>query len=185
MTLRFGAAARLEDFADHAIAFQRLPAAPICAKRVWVMRETPAGYRPEIAPNDAGKVKTETQFANWDARRSSQHQSGHHLQLSAAPIGGSYGGLYKPDRDRPQQIRRSDHHRRGLSACENVAYWPELVDIFNWAAGNVTQHVGPLLGAQALLYHFYSLPKVEYPGKLSGVYEHRRVADAIRLFRLR
>ena len=82
-----------------------LPAAPILRQEgLVVMREEDAA-RQDIRPLEIAilnlmpeKVKTETQIARQlGARRSSQHQSGHHLQLSAAQRAGRpYGGLYKP-----------------------------------------------------------------------------------------
>lgn len=58
---------------------------------------------------------------------------------------------------------------------EKVDYWQELTEIFEWTKTNVHSTVFICWGAQAGLYHFYSVKKVMLSEKLSGVYRHKIV----------
>ena len=55
---------------------------------------------------------------------------------------------------------------------EEVKYWPELVQVFDWARYNVFSTFHVCWGAQAGLYHRFSLPKYALPQKRFGIYEH-------------
>jgi homoserine O-succinyltransferase len=44
-------------------------------------------------------------------------------------------------------------------AYEEVEYWPEIKEIFDWARTHVTSTLYICWGAQAGLYHFYGVPK--------------------------
>ena len=68
---------------------------------------------------------------------------------------------------------------------EQVKYWPELCEIFDWAATNVFSTYNICWGAQAALYHRHRVPKYLLPRKLSGIFEHRvvkRGTDILRGF---
>lgn len=56
---------------------------------------------------------------------------------------------------------------------EEVDYWNELAQIFNWAETNVESSFYICWGAQAGLYHRYGIPKYDLPHKMFGVFEHR------------
>lgn len=55
---------------------------------------------------------------------------------------------------------------------EEVKYWPELAQVFEWARTNVFSTFNVCWGAQAALYHHYGVPKYELPAKRFGIYEH-------------
>lgn len=55
---------------------------------------------------------------------------------------------------------------------EEVRYWPELCDIFDWSLGNVHGCFNLCWGAQASLYHFYGIPKYQLAQKAFGIYWH-------------
>lgn len=55
---------------------------------------------------------------------------------------------------------------------EEVAYWPEIVRIFDWARNHVTSTLFICWAAQAGLYHYYSIPKYPLKEKLFGVFKH-------------
>jgi homoserine O-succinyltransferase len=55
---------------------------------------------------------------------------------------------------------------------EDVDYWPELCEIMDWSAANVTSTLHICWGAQAGMYRHYGIGKVLLPAKLSGVYPH-------------
>ncbi len=56
---------------------------------------------------------------------------------------------------------------------EEVHYWKELQKVMEWSLSNVTSTLHICWGAQAALFHHYSIPKYPLKEKLSGVYEHR------------
>jgi homoserine O-succinyltransferase len=56
---------------------------------------------------------------------------------------------------------------------EEVDYWPELVDVMDWAETNVFTTLFICWGAQAGLYHYYGVPKYPLPEKMFGVFPHR------------
>ena len=56
---------------------------------------------------------------------------------------------------------------------EEVDYWEEICEIFDWAGTHVTSTLHICWAAQAGLYHYYGIDKKLLPRKLFGVYEHR------------
>jgi len=54
---------------------------------------------------------------------------------------------------------------------EEVAYWPELTRIMDWAKTNVYSTFNICWGAQAALYHRYGIPKYPLPRKMFGVFD--------------
>ncbi len=56
---------------------------------------------------------------------------------------------------------------------EQVDYWEEICEIFDWAGTHVTSTLHICWAAQAGLYHYYGIDKKLLPRKLFGVYEHR------------
>jgi len=56
---------------------------------------------------------------------------------------------------------------------EEVDYWEELCEIFEWTKKNVTSTFHICWGAQAGLYYHYGIQKHLLSEKLFGVYEHR------------
>jgi len=59
---------------------------------------------------------------------------------------------------------------------EQVDYWNELTQIFDWAETNVESTFYICWGAQAGLFHRYGIPKYDLPRKMFGVFEHRVLA---------
>ncbi|MDR0914821.1 MAG: homoserine O-succinyltransferase [Oscillospiraceae bacterium] len=55
---------------------------------------------------------------------------------------------------------------------EDVDYWQELTEIFDWAHKNVYSIFNICWGAQASLYYNYGIPNHTLQKKLSGVYRH-------------
>lgn len=60
-----------------------------------------------------------------------------------------------------------------LIAFDEVSYWKELEEIFDWTKNNVTSTLHICWGAQAALYHHYGIGKNELPKKCSGIYAHQ------------
>lgn len=66
---------------------------------------------------------------------------------------------------------------------EEVDYWQEICEIFDWAETHVTSTLHICWAAQAGFYHYYGIDKKLLPGKLSGVYEHRVMNRKVPLVR--
>src|ERR1700742_839501 len=61
---------------------------------------------------------------------------------------------------------------------EEVTYWNELCDVFDWTLTNVHSTFNVCWGAQAAVHHFYGMPKYPLQEKAFGVYRHRNLAPA-------
>lgn len=55
---------------------------------------------------------------------------------------------------------------------EDVNYWDEIQDIFNWTRTHVTSTLYICWAAQAGLYHHYGIPKYPLDKKMFGIFEH-------------
>ncbi|MEE9314563.1 MAG: homoserine O-succinyltransferase [Rhizobiaceae bacterium] len=61
---------------------------------------------------------------------------------------------------------------------EDVSYWKELQEIFEWTRTNVHSTFNICWGAMAAAYHFHDIPKHELKEKAFGVYRHRNLNPA-------
>jgi homoserine O-succinyltransferase/O-acetyltransferase len=59
---------------------------------------------------------------------------------------------------------------------EEVTYWSELRQIFDWTQTNVHRSLNICWGAQAALHHFHSVPKHGLSEKAFGIFRHRKLA---------
>lgn len=66
---------------------------------------------------------------------------------------------------------------------EDVTYWKELTEIFEWSTKHVTSSMFICWAAQAGLFHFFGVPKYLLPEKKFGVFKHRNVNDKLPIFR--
>lgn len=65
---------------------------------------------------------------------------------------------------------------------DEVIYWDELANVFDWSRTHVWTSVFVCWGAQAALHHYHGVPKHELPEKRFGVYWHHAVKpDAVLL----
>lgn len=55
---------------------------------------------------------------------------------------------------------------------EDVDYWKELCEVFEWSKTNVFSTIHICWGAQAGLYYHYGIPKYELPKKMFGNFKH-------------
>lgn len=55
---------------------------------------------------------------------------------------------------------------------EEVNYWDELCEIFEWSKTNVYSSLHICWGAQAALYYHYGVPKYQLDEKIFGVFPH-------------
>ena len=66
---------------------------------------------------------------------------------------------------------------------EEVTYWDEIVEIFNWARTHVTSTLYICWAAQAGLYHFYGVPKYPLSKKMFGIFEQHTLVPKMPIFR--
>ncbi|MBR6530590.1 MAG: homoserine O-succinyltransferase [Clostridia bacterium] len=66
---------------------------------------------------------------------------------------------------------------------EEVDYWDELCELFEWARKNVHSNLYICWGAQAGLYYRYGIEKRNLKKKLSGVYSHSILSPSHELLR--
>lgn len=66
---------------------------------------------------------------------------------------------------------------------EEVEYWDELCEVFEWSKTHVHSTFHICWGAQAALYYHYGIPKVPLENKLFGVFTHKVEHKGSMLFR--
>lgn len=66
---------------------------------------------------------------------------------------------------------------------EEVDYWKELQEIFNWARENVRSTLYICWAAQAGLYHFYDIPKYPLAKKMFGIFPTIPLKPELPIFR--
>jgi homoserine O-succinyltransferase/O-acetyltransferase len=62
-----------------------------------------------------------------------------------------------------------------LLPFEDVNYWQELTQIFDWTQTHVQSTFNICWGAQAALYHFHGVQKHELKQKALGIYTHKNL----------
>jgi homoserine O-succinyltransferase len=152
---------------------------------VRLMTET-AAVRQDIRPMQIGllnlmpnKIKTELQFARLLGATPLQ------IELSLIRIGNHVSkntaeehllNFYQP--------WEAAKHRKfdGLIITgapietipyEEVTYWKEMQQIFDWTETHVHSTMNVCWGAMAALYHFHGVPKHDLPEKTFGVYRQK------------
>ena len=65
-----------------------------------------------------------------------------------------------------------------LLPFEEVAYWKELEQIFDWTVTNVHSTFNICWGAMAAIWHFHRVPKYDLHKKAFGVYRHKNLNPA-------
>ena len=66
---------------------------------------------------------------------------------------------------------------------EEVSYWNEITDIFEWAKTHVTSTLYICWAAQAGLYYHYGVPKYPLPEKMFGIFKHKTINEPLPIFR--
>lgn len=66
---------------------------------------------------------------------------------------------------------------------EDVRYWKQLTEIFDWSRTEIGSAIYLCWGAQVGLYHHYGVPKYFLPKKLFGVYEQHLMKQNLPIFR--
>ncbi|MBF9055037.1 homoserine O-succinyltransferase [Rhodobacterales bacterium HKCCA1065] len=127
------------------------------------------------------KIQTETQFARLIGASPLQTEfslirmSEHETKNTAAE---HMAEFYQPFRD----VR--DQKFDGLIITgapiehldfEDVTYWSELCEIFEWTQTNVHSTFGICWGGMAMINYFHGVKKHMLPGKQFGCYRHRNL----------
>ncbi|GAB4389949.1 homoserine O-succinyltransferase [Albidovulum sp.] len=168
-----------------------LPAFDILAKEGVMVMAPDRAARQDIRPLRIGllnlmpkKIQTENQFARLIGAtplqidlhliRMSEHQP-----KTTAPE--HMDAFYRPFRE----VR--DEKLDGLIITgapiehlpfEEVTYWDELREVFDWTQGNVHSTFGVCWGGMAMIHHFHGVAKHLLPHKAFGCYRHRNLAPA-------
>ena len=66
---------------------------------------------------------------------------------------------------------------------EEVTYWAEMTDIFDWARTHVTSTLYICWAAQAGLYYHYGVPKYPLPAKMFGIFPQKPLVPQLPIFR--
>lgn len=66
---------------------------------------------------------------------------------------------------------------------EEVTYWAEMTDIFDWARTHVTSTLYICWAAQAGLYYHYGVPKHPLPAKMFGIFPQKPLMPQLPIFR--
>lgn len=66
---------------------------------------------------------------------------------------------------------------------EEVGYWEEITEIFEWARHHVTSTLYICWAAQAGLYHHYGIPKYPLDKKMFGIFKHTVANSELPIFR--
>ena len=59
---------------------------------------------------------------------------------------------------------------------EEVTYWDELTQVFDWTRTHVHSTFGVCWGGMAMIYHLHGVPKHMLSAKAFGLYRHRNLA---------
>ena len=66
---------------------------------------------------------------------------------------------------------------------EEVNYWDEITDIFDWARTHVTSTLYICWAAQAGMYYHYGIPKYPLEKKMFGIFPQYPLDKALPIFR--
>lgn len=170
---------------------ENLPAFDVLSKEgIMVMSQTRAA-RQDIRPLRIGllnlmpkKIQTENQFARLIGATPLQidlsliRMTEHQTKNTAAE---HMAEFYRPF----QEVR--DERFDGLIITgapiehlpyEEVTYWDELCQVFEWTQTNVHSTFGICWGGMAMIYYFHGVQKHILPAKAFGCYRHDNLAPA-------
>ncbi|EAR50955.1 homoserine O-succinyltransferase [Oceanicola granulosus HTCC2516] len=168
-----------------------LPAYNVLSREgVMVMDEGQAAHQ-DIRPLRIGllnlmpkKIQTETQFARLIGATPLQidfqliRMSAHQAKTTAAE---HMEAFYRPF----DEVAASGETYDGLVITgapiehlpfEEVTYWDELKQVFDWTQTNVHSTFGVCWGGMAMINHFHGVKKHMLPAKSFGCYRHQTLA---------
>lgn len=168
-----------------------LPARETLLKEgVAVMRETDA-VRQDIRPLEIGllnlmpnKIRTETQIARLIGATPLQVEltlvrvGGHQSKNTSAEHLISFYQTWDEIRERKFDGFIVTGAPVEQLPFEDVTYWDELRQIFDWTRTNVHSPFYICWGAMAAAWHFHALPKYQLEKKAFGVFRQKNLAPA-------
>ncbi len=173
-----------------------LPARRILEKEGVMVMSTDEAGRQDIRPLRIGllnlmpnKIKTETQFArlvgatplqvDMSLIRMTNHQSKNTSQEHMLAFYETW-----------EEVRHQRFDGLIITGApieqmpfEDVTYWQELTEIFDWTQAHVHSTMNICWAAQAALHHFHQVPKHPLAEKAFGIYRHRNLHPASRFLR--
>ncbi len=172
---------------------ENLPAYSVLSKEgVMVMSDDRASHQ-DIRPLRIGllnlmpkKIQTENQFARLIGATPLQvelsliRMSEHQTRNTAAE---HMEEFYRPFAD----VKASGEKFDGLIITgapiehlpyEEVTYWDELREVFDWTQSHVHSTFGVCWGGMAMAYHFHDVPKIMLDHKAFGCFRHANLAPA-------
>jgi homoserine O-succinyltransferase len=172
---------------------ENLPAYSVLSKEgVMVMSDDRASHQ-DIRPLRIGllnlmpkKIQTENQFARLIGATPLQvelsliRMSEHQTRNTAAE---HMEEFYRPFSD----VKASGEKFDGLIITgapiehlpyEEVTYWDELREVFDWTQSHVHSTFGVCWGGMAMAYHFHDVPKIMLDHKAFGCFRHANLAPA-------
>mgnify|MGYP001016167867 FL=1 len=172
---------------------ENLPAYSVLSKEgVMVMSDDRASHQ-DIRPLRIGllnlmpkKIQTENQFARLIGATPLQvelsliRMSEHQTRNTAAE---HMEEFYRPFAD----VKASGDKFDGLIITgapiehlpyEDVTYWQELREVFDWTQTHVHSTFGVCWGGMAMAYHFHDVPKIMLDHKAFGCFRHANLAPA-------
>ena len=172
---------------------ENLPAYSVLSQEgVMVMSDDRASHQ-DIRPLRIGllnlmpkKIQTENQFARLIGATPLQvelsliRMSEHQTRNTAAE---HMEEFYRPFSD----VKESGEKFDGLIITgapiehlpyEDVTYWDELTEVFDWTQTHVHSTFGVCWGGMAMAYHFHDVPKIMLDHKAFGCFRHANLAPA-------
>lgn len=167
-----------------------LPAHDVLAQEGVMVMDEGAALRQDIRPLQIGllnlmpkKVQTETQFARVISGgplqieltliRMTDHESRH---TPAAHMEAFYTTFAEAKSRKFDGLIITGAPIEHLE-FEDVSYWDELTEVFEWTRTHVHSTVGVCWGGQAMLHHFHGVPKHMMDAKLFGCFEQSVVTE--------
>ncbi|MEM6680168.1 MAG: homoserine O-succinyltransferase, partial [Pseudomonadota bacterium] len=168
-----------------------LPAFDVLSREGVMVMSEDAAARQDIRPLQIAllnlmpnKIATETQFARLIGATPLQIElslirMSNHLSRNTAAE--HMEAFYRPFSE--MRARRFDGliitgAPIELLAFEEVDYWDELREVFDWTQTNVHATFAICWGAQAMLHHFHGVAKHALAAKAFGCFRHQNVAPA-------
>ncbi|MCC5993042.1 MAG: homoserine O-succinyltransferase [Rhodobacteraceae bacterium] len=170
---------------------ENLPAFDVLSREGVMVMSDSAASRQDIRPLRIGllnlmpkKIQTENQFARLIGATPLQielsliRMTEHETRNTAAE---HMAEFYRPF----QQVK--DEKFDGLIITgapiehlpyEEVTYWDELTEVFDWTQTHVHNTFGVCWGGMAMLWHFHAIPKHMLAAKAFGCFRHRNLAPA-------
>ena len=170
---------------------ETLPAFDVLTHEGVMVMSEQAAARQDIRPLRIGllnlmpkKIQTETQFARLIGATPLQiefsliRMSEHETKNTAAE---HMAEFYRPF----QEVK--DERFDGLIITgapiehlpyQDVTYWDELTEVFEWTQTHVHQTFGVCWGGMAMLWHFHGINKHMLDAKAFGCFRHRILAPA-------